>query len=291
MKTLISGLITVLLAFVLTALAGQSMASWPKITESADGVPISFEVIGEGEPTLVFVHGWSCDGRYWREQVEHFAANHRLVLVDLAGHGHSGTAREDYTMEAFGQDVYSVVEAIGADEVILIGHSMGGPVSANAARLMPESVLGIVGVDTFQSVAGFGSREEIEQMLAPLHADFVSGAREFVAGMFGPGTDTRLRDWVVADMSAAPPSVAISAMENMMEAYLQGEVKALFEQLELPVWAINADFWPTDVETNRQYMHSFEIKVMEEVDHFLHMGRPDAFNSKLEQVLEVLINP
>mgnify|MGYP001474781208 CR=1 FL=1 len=53
--------------------AETEMSAWPQVTLSKDGTPISYEVHGSGEPTLLFVHGWSCDGRYWRHQVERFA--------------------------------------------------------------------------------------------------------------------------------------------------------------------------------------------------------------------------
>ena len=93
---------------------------------------------------LVFVHGWSCDATYWREQVNYFKEKYRIILLDLAGHGRSGSERENYTTEAFGQDVKTVVESVKADKVILIGHSMGALVSAEAALLMPDKVIGLV---------------------------------------------------------------------------------------------------------------------------------------------------
>ena len=61
---------------------------------SPDGIPVTFETHGTGEPALVFVHGWSCDRSYWRGQVGEFARRHRVVVVDLAGHGESGAGRE-----------------------------------------------------------------------------------------------------------------------------------------------------------------------------------------------------
>ena len=71
-------------------------AQWPGIALSADGVPISYEIHGDGEPTLVFVHGWSCDARYWGAQVPYFSMRHRVIILDLAGHGHSGLGRSRY---------------------------------------------------------------------------------------------------------------------------------------------------------------------------------------------------
>lgn len=63
----------------------QAKNVWPQVVLSKDGTPISYEVYGAGEPTLVFVHGWSCDARYWGEQVPYFSKNHRIVILDLAG--------------------------------------------------------------------------------------------------------------------------------------------------------------------------------------------------------------
>ena len=83
----------------------RAQTEWPHMIPSKDGTPISYEVFGTGEPTLVFVHGWSCDSRYWRAQVPHFSKSHRMVILDLAGHGHSGITRKHYTMKSFGEDV------------------------------------------------------------------------------------------------------------------------------------------------------------------------------------------
>jgi pimeloyl-ACP methyl ester carboxylesterase len=114
----IAAVITFILFVACNAFAGA--ATWG-VAKSPDGEPIAYSVKGKGDITLVFVHGWSCDSRYWREQVPFFAKNYRVVTVDLAGHGHSGLGREIYTMQAFGNDVKAVVEKVGAKRVILIG--------------------------------------------------------------------------------------------------------------------------------------------------------------------------
>ncbi|MCC5859041.1 MAG: alpha/beta hydrolase [Ectothiorhodospiraceae bacterium] len=273
------------------AVAVGAETTWPRMTGSADGVPISYEVHGAGEPTLVFVHGWSCDGRYWREQVSYFSRDHRVVVVDLAGHGHSGPGRENHTMDAYGQDVTAVLRDLDARQVVLIGHSMGGPVSVAAARRLPGSVLGIIGVDTFHDVGGSLSPEEAEAWLAPLREDFRTGAVGFVQQMFVDATDPELRNWIVADMAAAPPEVAISAMEEMLSDVVSGEALEAFHGLEVPIVAINADLWPTDVEANRRYLPGFEAVILEGTDHFLHMAEPEAFNRALAEAIAALTGP
>ncbi len=258
---------------------------WPHMVESADGTPISFEVVGSGEPALVFVHGWSCDGRYWREQVAEFAPQHQVITLDLAGHGHSGLSRQDYSMAAFGEDVRAVVEAAGVEQAILIGHSMGGPVSLHAATKMPERVIGVVGVDTFQPLSMDIDEDGLDELLAPMETNFRAGAAAFVDEMFLDETDARLREWVIDDMSAAPPAVAVDAMRSLISDYMRGDFERVLEAVEVPVVAINADLWPTDTEALRELSPGFEAVIVEGKDHFLHMAAPGAFNAELQRVI------
>ncbi len=258
---------------------------WPHIVKSADGVPISYEVCGNGEPTLVFIHGWSCDARYWREQVPVFSKSHRVVTLDLAGHGHSGLSRTKYTMASFGEDVKAVTEAVGADQVILIGHSMGGSVIVEAARLMPDRVMGLIGVDTLENVEFPLTREQLNGMLASLQKDFASGCRSFIGDMISSNTDTRIGGWILDDMSAAPPAVAMSAMTEMMEQFITGDAARICDQVRVPVMSVNGSQWPINYEVNRKHMLSYDAIVLTNADHFLMLDRPAEFNRALEQAI------
>ena len=267
----------------------QAQTEWPKIVPSKDGTPISYEIYGTGEPTLVFVHGWSCDARYWRAQLPYFSKKYRVVMIDLAGHGHSGSARSKYTMKAFGEDVQTVTEATGSRSVILIGHSMGGAVIAEAARLMPTRVIGLIGIDTLENIEYPMTREELNQMIDPLEKDFEKGSRQFVGGMISSQTDPQLREWILSDMSAAPPAVALSAMNEMMSQYITGESAKIFDEIRIPVVTVNGDLWPINYEANRRHMFSFDAIVLKEADHFLMMDRAEEFNMALEKAINIIL--
>jgi len=267
----------------------RAEAKWPRVVPSKDGIPISFEVYGAGEPTLVFVHGWSCDARYWRAQVPHFSKSHRVVTLDLAGHGHSGTKRLQYSMLAFGEDVRVVTESTGSRRVILIGHSMGGSVIAEAARLMPSRVIGLIGIDTLENIEYPMTREELKKMIAPLEKDFRTGSRQFVEEMISPQTDPQLREWILSDMSAAPPAVALSAMNNMISQYITGEAAKIFDEIRIPVITVNGDMWPINYEANRRHMSFFEAIILKGADHFLMLDRPKEFNQALEKAILTIL--
>jgi pimeloyl-ACP methyl ester carboxylesterase len=286
MKAVTSRILTI--SFLILCLVfgtGPAQADLPHIVTSKDGNLISYETYGSGEPTLVFVHGWSCDARYWRAQVPYFSKKNRVVTLDLAGHGHSGATRSQYSMKAFGEDVRAVTEATGSRSVILIGHSMGGSVIAEAARLMPNKVLGLIGVDTLENIEYPMTREELNQMIAPLEKDFQTGSRQFVKEMILPRTDPLIREWILSDISAASPDVALSAMKEMMSQYITGEAAKIFDEIRVPVITVKGDLWPVNYEANRRHMFSFDAIVLKDTDHFLMLDRPVEFNKAMENAI------
>jgi pimeloyl-ACP methyl ester carboxylesterase len=254
-----------------------------EIVASADGVPVAYEARGAGSPALVFVHGWSCDRSYWEGQLEPFSRDFRVVAVDLAGHGESGLGREAWTIEAFGRDVAAVVEALGLERTILIGHSMGGDAIVEAARRLPGRVDGLVWIDAYKRLGTQRTPEQLEAIMAPLRADFEKGARTFVRGMFPSGADPPLVERVVADMSAAPPAVALGAAQSA----LTHDPTAALMQLNLPVVAINPDDAPTDLESMER--HGVRVVLMSGVGHFLMMENPAGLNALLRGAIEELI--
>src|SRR6476469_2221605 len=71
-----------------------------KTAKAEDGVSIVYEVRGKGDTALVFLHGWCGDHTYWKNQVEVFAPDYRVVALDHAGHGESGKDRKKLTAES-----------------------------------------------------------------------------------------------------------------------------------------------------------------------------------------------
>ena len=273
---------------------GSEPTGRPGSVVSADGVPVRYAVHGDGLPAIVFVHGWSCDRRYWHRQVGHFAARFTVVTVDLAGHGESGTGRRSYTMPAFGADVAAVVTGLDLPEVVLVGHSMGGDVVVEAARLLGVRVRGLVWVDVYSSLEDSGpdpaddAADEaaddaaIAAFMAPFRADFAAATRAFVRRIAGADTDPDLVDRIADDMAAAPPHIALDAMRHSV-----GNERAAIAGLRhaaVPAVAINPASPPTDVDSLSR--HGVATKVRPAVGHFLMLQDPAGFNTLLDEVIE-----
>ena len=278
-------LLSVVLTVALTATACELQPESPSSVLSSDGVPIHYEVHGSGEPAVVFVHGWSCDRTYWDEQVPDFSERYTVVTIDLAGHGESGLEREVWSIRAFGQDVAAVVEELGLGEIVLVGHSLGGPVVAEAALLLGDRVSAVVGVDTFHDVSLRFTQEFTEDWLRPLIADFEVGTSDFVRPMFVPTSDSALVELIVDDMSAAPPNVGVAALEQCV-SWLNNEQEVTLRELRMPIRLINSDYSPTNVDAGQESTSSFEMVLMTGVGHFVMMEDPATFNRLLSEIVE-----
>ena len=260
------------------ASAAQGRAS------SVDGVEIAYEAHGAGMPSLVFVHGWSCDRTYWKEQLQPLGRRFRVVAMDLAGHGESGANRQAWTIPAFGADVAAVVEKLGLGRVILIGHSMGGDVIVEAARRLRGRVAGLVWIDVYKKLGTPPTAEQVEAFVAPFRADFPERTRAFVRSTFPATADKSLVEWVAGDMASAPKEIALAAMYS---AVTNGrEIPAALAQLKLPTIAINPDRPPTDFESLKR--HGVEVVLMSGVGHFPMMEDPGQFNRVLGSVIDRL---
>ena len=265
--------------------AGPAMAD--ASAPSADGILIHYHAEGQGEPVLLFVHCWSCSSAFWEEQVKYFAPTHRVVTLDLAGHGASGMGRKRYTIEAFGQDVRAVAEALDLKKVVLIGHSMGGPVALEAARLMPDRVVGLVPIDTLQDADMHPTPQQLDSFLDAFKKDFPTATRNLVRQIVPPTADTKIVASIADHMAGASSEVGISAMQEMF-AY---DVPAALRAVKVPIKAINSGMRPTRLEVNRRYAPQFDALIMPNVGHFPMLESPDAFNRTLEQVIRDLAGP
>lgn len=140
---------------------------------TADGVRIAYATAGDGPP-LVKAANWlnhlEFDWRspIWRHLLEEFGRDHLLVRYDERGNGLSDWNVDQFTFEAFVQDMESVVEALGLKRFPILGISQGGPVAIAYAVRHPEKVSHLILYGSY--ARGWAKRslpsEDIERLLA-----------------------------------------------------------------------------------------------------------------------------
>ena len=246
---------------------------------SSDDVSIHYNVYGQGEIALVFVHGWCTDMSIWAEQIPSFFVNYKLVSIDLPGHGKSGLDRKIWTMEAFGRDVVAVVEQLDLKKVVLVGHSMGGPVILETARLIPERVLGLIGSEAFSDLyVQKYSFQEIEHSLAMWEDDFVMRMREFAwRSYFNRNSDRSLIKRIGLKMAATPPDIALGSLEEL----LKYDGSKAFQEIQCPVREISSDILVPTFKVAEVYSKSLSVDSMPGAGHFIMLEDPIDFNRLL----------
>jgi pimeloyl-ACP methyl ester carboxylesterase len=246
-----------------------------------DGVPIHYVSLGAQRTAVVLVHCWGCDSGEWQATMSHLAPRVRVVAIDLAGHGASGHDRKAWTVRAFAEDVRSVVEGLGLEHVVLVGHSMGGPVVVEVALAMPGRVVGVIPVDTLLDVSQQMTAEQRQKFFGPMHTDFKAQTEKLVRGLFPKQADPALVDRVVAQEIAGDPAILVPAIEDAF-AYPEAERVAL---LKVPVHAVNADLFPTNVEGNRKVLPGYEATIVHGVGHWLMLEKPAEFAAAIDEAL------
>ena len=247
---------------------------------SDDGVMINYYIKGTEKKALVFVHGYSCSSEYWWPQLEYFSKDHTVIAIDIAGHGKSGLNRQEYSMDAFGNDVTSVIEHLDLEEVVLIGHSMGGPVIVKAANKLGVKTRLIVGVDTFhdlstEGIGGF-ARTAVNTMFKLFYE---SMTEDSIDDFFIDKTDEDLARWIRNDALKSPKHIS----QGTLDALLTMNYPESLRELSIPIVALNArTFRETKLDSNMNTYKNLQIEFMEDVGHFIMLERPVEFNNWLE---------
>ncbi len=146
------------------SLAGQAwparLVSLPGVAELHDMIEVPevsyVELNPEGKQTVVFIHGLGSYLKFWRYQLDEFAARgYRVIAIDMVGYGKSSKpASFPYTMEAMGDVVRELLKQIEVTKPVLVGHSMGGQIATSFAIRYPAEVAAVVltapaGFETF----------------------------------------------------------------------------------------------------------------------------------------------
>jgi non-heme chloroperoxidase len=96
--------------------------------ETPDGVPLYYEDRGNGEAILL-IHAGTMNAEYWwQKNTPKLAGSHRMIAVDLRGHGLSGKTDEGHKLSQYARDVRHLQEMLELAEVTLVGWSMGASV-------------------------------------------------------------------------------------------------------------------------------------------------------------------
>jgi pimeloyl-ACP methyl ester carboxylesterase len=246
------------------------------------GIKLAYEDRGAGKPAFVFVHGWTCDRSFFTLQVEYFARRHRVVSVDLRGHGESDKPQGPYPIAAYADDLAYVIGQLALGKVVAVGHSMGGLAVLQLAAAHPDRVAAIVMIDPASFVRPPELRTRTEAMVAAIEAGDQEPRRQFLMdNMFLPTSDRQLIQNVLAVMMAAPSHVAANAMRGI----LAFDGPAVAAQCKVPALHLAATPPRNPPHLMSQWLPTVVNGWTVGAGHFNQLEAPDQVNAMIEGFL------
>ncbi|MFC2084899.1 alpha/beta fold hydrolase [Bacteroidota bacterium] len=138
---------------------------------------------------IIFVHGFPFDHNMWHNQISQLQKDYYCISYDIRGLGESYVGDGQYTMEAYVDDLFSIIDKLGIQKPVLCGLSMGGYIILRAAEKSPESFMGLILCSTRAEAdddkGKLGRADKINQINVEGLEKF---ANEFVANLFAEET-------------------------------------------------------------------------------------------------------
>jgi pimeloyl-ACP methyl ester carboxylesterase len=241
-----------------------------------DGSRVHYVNYGKGDEALVLIHGWTQSADAWRDNVAGLSARHRVVVVELPGHGQSDKPTVTYSMDYFARAVEAVMRDAKVKRAVLVGHSMGTPVARQFYRKYPDKTLGIVIVDG--ALTPFADKAMVDQLMAgfrgPKYRETVTQMMGFISG---PNLSAEVKERINSSSMNTPQSVLVSAFEGMLDPAIWAE-----DKINVPVLAIMAKsplLPATAEESFRAIAPRMDFQLWDGVGHFLMMEKPKEFDA------------
>jgi len=247
------------------------------------GADIAYTIRGSGR-AVVLLHGWTCNRRFWREQVAALQCAHRSLALDLRGHGESSVPDRGYTLERLAEDIHEAVERLAVGPAVIVGHSMGGMAAQKLAIYHPEDVSGLVLITTTAADpdASLVSRRIAAEAAA---GDYRTAFLRHFPAWFPVGADPHLVAWTKSEMLRTPERVAVS----LVRAYQDLDFRPWLRDLSVPTLVIGArGDSSTPVDRSREIaclVPGAVLVVIEGAGHFVQLERSGEVNEAILKFL------
>jgi pimeloyl-ACP methyl ester carboxylesterase len=235
---------------------------------------------GSGGLPVVFVHSLAGNSTHWSNQLEHLRQSCRAVALDVRGHGRSEPPKDgNYTIAAIAGDIAAVVDTLGLDRFVLVGHSMGGGVALAYAGNYPDRVAGLVLVDPIGDGKQIPAAEG-KAYLDGFETNYESTSQGYWTTVAGP--DSAIRKRLLADLEATPQEAVVQVLRDVMR-FDPDPALARYSGPKLSIVTPHNDMPFSLHRLGKGFPH----RVVEDTGHWIQLDKPEEFNRLLDEFLEI----
>ena len=198
---------------------------------------ISFTDSGAGS-AIVLLHGFLENKKMWQDYVTIFSEKHRIITIDLLGHGKSEPLGYVHSMEENANVVHEVLEHLKIEKATILGHSMGGYVGLAFAELFPKSIQKLVLLNSTSREDSAEKKSNRTRAIKAVKQNYVGFVSLAIANLFSENNRTRLADKienVKTEALKTPLQGIIASLEGMK---IRKDRESLLQQNLFPVLLI-----------------------------------------------------
>src|SRR5687768_15836047 len=182
-----------------------------------DQVELAHDDLGNGPNTVLMIHGAYGDRSVYANQVAFFAPTHRVVTLDLRGHGETARPSGRYSIEQFADDVAGLSLELRVENADVIGHSMGGVVAVELAHRHPDLVRAIATLDSPSIIPGWTAAHMGPYSEAIHGARFREILKEFLDVASLPVDDRSRREQALRSIDDVPHHVVTATWDALID--------------------------------------------------------------------------
>lgn len=249
-----------------------------------DGSHIAYADVGEGAPTVVLIHGAFGDRSHYASQIAHLAGRHRVLALDLRGHGESDAPTDGFRVRDFARDVIAVCGAAGVDRAVLCGHSIGGAIALEVAADAPALVAGVVLLDgavLFPAAVRAGQAAFMSALQTERWREALEGF--FRERMFTRYDSQQVKARIMAQLKNARREMA----RTMMQDLFSSDYAEHLSSSGCPLLFIHSQI-PVDLGRLRQLRPDVLVGEVVGAGHYAMLEAPDQVNAMLDRFLQIV---
>jgi pimeloyl-ACP methyl ester carboxylesterase len=242
---------------------------------------------GTGPPMLL-VHCWAGNHVMMLPLAEHFRGDHRVISVDVRGHGQSDRSPDStYTLTALADDLIGLCDGLDLKGVALIGHSMGGNIVLEIAARRPDLARAVVILDASTvPPPGLldGFRPVLDGIRTPAYLDVLRG---FYGHIGGFERDAPRKAWFLDQIADNAQHVLVALLESV----LAHDTDGLAARCKAPTLYVSSGPWYSDVARFRTLCPTLVTGQVVGCGHNLQLEAPEQVNPMVRRFLEYYGQP
>ena len=245
---------------------------------------LAYDDAGTGEPTIVLVHGWGFGNpSIFVPQFEHLATRHRVLKLDLPGHGRSDLPPPGFGWKDCVTAIIATLDTAGVDRAVVCGHSFGGRMAVEIAAAYPSRTAGIALLDPVILFPEPVRQQAVTGLVPALRSEHWLQALEgYFSRLFSPYDPPELQSQVLTELGLVRPEMAAPIMEEGMAT----DGSEFLARVQCPVLLVSAGA-PVDIARFRALQPEAFVGSVVGSGHSLTLVVPDQVNAMLDRFLEL----